>query len=71
MRPESVPGHLDLPGRDAGASETFEVHDPPCGHGVEGETLAQVVGVVEPAGLDPGADPGDREILSSRLRRDS
>ena len=47
--------------RVAGAA--FEVHDAPCGDGVEGGTLAQVVGVIELAILDPGADLEDPEVF--------
>ena len=44
------------------AGAALEVHDAPGGDGVEGEALAQVVGVVEAPVLDAGAGLEDSEV---------
>ena len=45
------------------AGTSFQVHDTPCGHGIECEALAQIVGVIESSILDPGADLEDPEVF--------
>ena len=62
--PDLVFGEQLGGGRVGGvAGAALEVHDAPGGDGVEGEALAQVVGVVEAPVLDAGAGLEDSEEL--------